>query len=206
MCKGAGRIADLRENTVGAPRRIITGHDEEGRSVVLIDGGPGRVVNIDALGVTDYEVWGTDSMPAPIARVPEDPSGREFNLPPTKNGTVFRIAVFGPDPERSEDDAAGAAASAFTILDPSASKWAPGQHPGMHRTETVDYAIVLDGTISMILDVGEIEMSAGDVLVQMGTTHAWVNRSGAPATVAFILVDAKFEPDLQADFDAQGGH
>jgi hypothetical protein len=185
---------------------VITGHDEQGRSVVLIDGGPGNVINVEALGVMDYEIWATDAMPAPIARVPEDPSGRPFNLPPTKNGTVLRIAEFGPDPERDESDAGSAAASAFDLLDPSASKWEPGAHPGMHRTETVDYAIVLEGTINMILDVGEVVLHAGDVLVQMGTTHAWVNRSGKTTKVAFVLVDAAFEPDLAADFEAQGGH
>jgi quercetin dioxygenase-like cupin family protein len=75
-----------------------------------------------------------------------------------------------------------------------------GRHPLMHRTESIDYAIVLSGEITMLLDEGEVLLKAGDILVQVGTNHAWVNRSNAPAVVAFVLVDGKFEPELATQF------
>jgi uncharacterized cupin superfamily protein len=70
----------------------------------------------------------------------------------------------------------------------------------MHRTETIDYAIVLSGEITMLLDEGEVLLKAGDVLVQCGTNHAWSNRSGAPCIVAFVLLDGEFEPELAKQF------
>ena len=76
-----------------------------------------------------------------------------------------------------------------------------GRHPIMHRTETIDYAIVIDGEITMLLDDSEVVLRAGDVLVQNGTNHAWVNRSGKFCTIAFVLVDGKFEEGLRAEFE-----
>jgi len=75
-----------------------------------------------------------------------------------------------------------------------------GRHPLMHRTETIDYAIVLSGEITMLLDEGEVLLKAGDVLVQCGTNHAWSNRSNAPCVVAFILIDGKFDSALAQQF------
>jgi uncharacterized cupin superfamily protein len=68
----------------------------------------------------------------------------------------------------------------------------------MHRTETIDYAIVVSGEITMLLDVGEVVLQAGDILVQCGTNHAWVNRSNAAAVVIFVLIDGEFEPGLRS--------
>ena len=70
----------------------------------------------------------------------------------------------------------------------------------MHRTETIDYAIILSGEITMLLDEGEVLLKAGDVLVQCGTNHAWSNRSNAPCVVAFVLLDGEFEPELAKKF------
>jgi uncharacterized cupin superfamily protein len=72
----------------------------------------------------------------------------------------------------------------------------------MHRTETIDYAIVVSGEIIMLLDVGEVLLKAGDILVQCGTNHAWVNRSNAPAVVIFVLIDGEFEPGLRSNLPA----
>jgi quercetin dioxygenase-like cupin family protein len=67
----------------------------------------------------------------------------------------------------------------------------PGEHPGMHRTQTVDYALMLQGELVAIMDEEETVLRAGDVLIQRGTNHAWANRSGQPARIAFILIDAQ---------------
>ena len=76
-----------------------------------------------------------------------------------------------------------------------------GRHPMMHRTETIDYAIVLSGEITMLLDDSEVLLKAGDVLVQVGTNHAWSNRSHKPCVIAFVLVDGEFDPALKASLE-----
>ena len=75
-----------------------------------------------------------------------------------------------------------------------------GRHPLMHRTETIDYAIVLSGEITMVMDETDVHLKAGDVLVQCGTNHAWSNRSNAPCVIAFVLVDGEFQPELKEAF------
>ena len=75
----------------------------------------------------------------------------------------------------------------------------PGAHPLMHRTESVDYGIVLEGELTLVLDGGETVLGAGDIVIQRGTSHAWANRSGRMARMAFILVDGAFEPGLGPD-------
>ena len=79
------------------------------------------------------------------------------------------------------------------------------RHPFMHRTETVDYAVVLEGEIVMLLDDDEVHLKAGDVLIQRGTNHAWSNRSNKPAKMLYVLVDGAFDPELKAKFGT-GGH
>jgi hypothetical protein len=183
------------------PRRVVTGHDEQGRSVVVLDTGPGNVFINEALAVKSYEMWATDESPVSIVRIPADPMGRPITIPPMPHGTVIRVADFEPDPSlRGETEVAAAATQAFAQLDPTASQWEPGAHPGLHRTETVDYAIVVDGSIDMVLDVGEVHLEAGDLLVQHGTKHAWVNRSGGVTRLVFILMDGRFDPGLAAEF------
>ena len=75
-----------------------------------------------------------------------------------------------------------------------------GRHPLMHRTETVDYAVVLEGEITLLLDEGDVNLKAGDVVIQRGTSHAWSNRSGKPVKMLYVLIDGAFEPALAAQF------
>jgi quercetin dioxygenase-like cupin family protein len=143
-------------------RRIITGHDEQGKAIVLIDDEASNLRKSPS-GNTSNLMWCTDQMPADIAIGTgiEDMGARVIGTPPPVNGTRFTVN---------------------DIL--------PGGDPVMHRTETIDYVIVMSGEIEMDLDDSTVKLSAGDVMVQRGTNHAWVNRSGKPARVAFVLVDA----------------
>jgi naringenin degradation protein FdeH len=111
---------------------------------------------------------------------------------PDKRGTVLRINHFPPENEavRQMDPQASRAAFAALGNEKAATFGKGGRHPLMHRTETIDYAMVLD-------DV-DVELSAGDIVVQCGTNHAWSNRSNAPCVVAFVLIDGAFEPELAA--------
>jgi len=140
-------------------RRVVTGHDENGRAVVKIDeitknrpsGRPGRSACV---------VWTTESFPVDNT-VDEDGGKRQVGTT-LKNGTVFRVVEF-----------------------------APGVSPRNHRTDSVDYAAVMSGEIDMELDDSVVHLKAGDVLVQRGTIHNWVNRGTEPCVMVFVLIDAK---------------
>jgi mannose-6-phosphate isomerase-like protein (cupin superfamily) len=126
-----------------------------------------------------------------------DRSLNHVGVPPVTNGTVFRIVDFVPAPAHA------APVDHHQILismgvDPATQGY--GRHANTHRTRTVDYAIVLDGEIDMLLDDSEIHVKAGDVLVQQGTNHAWVNNGTKPCRIAFILIDAKTPPVWQQDW------
>jgi mannose-6-phosphate isomerase-like protein (cupin superfamily) len=158
------------------PRRVVTGHSPDGTSVVVSDG-PVRVSReIPEDGVAFHEIWNTTGAPAPLtAAEPVDPTERELAVPPPPLGTKIRINEFQPG-----------------FLDER------GLQSPVHRTASVDYGIVLEGEITLVLDDSEVVLRAGDVVVQRGTDHAWANRGETVAKVAFILVDAEFTPDLLA--------
>ena len=168
-------------------RRVVTGHDPRGRSVIVSDGPSPHVLTIP--GRTDFaltNLWVTDRAPASNAGN-ADAAARPVVLEPPKNGAIFRVVEFPPDqaPGGFDRKAAFSAMGADHAMDPSASR-----HPGMHKTDTVDFALVLSGEIWALMDEGETLLRAGDTLVQRGTNHAWSNRSTQPCLVAFILVSA----------------
>ncbi|MBO6784202.1 MAG: cupin domain-containing protein [Alphaproteobacteria bacterium] len=166
-------------------RRIVTGHDSEGRSTVLYEGPAPNPVKRKA-GWTATVLWHTDSMPARYAD--DDRALGEFGVEPPKHGTIFRTVEFPPDSETGEAD--NAEVLAELGLDPAQNAARPDVHHTLHRTDTVDYLIVLTGEIDMQLDTGEVHLEAGDVVVQQGTVHAFRNRSDSPCLVAAVLVDA----------------
>ena len=174
-------------------RRIITGHDAQGRSVILSDDVSPHVMPImdePNFAVTDF--WKTAVTPADNGtQTSEDPCRLPIQVAPSANGSVFRVVQFPPD----KDWAAKAAAMGGAVpIDETAKAAHTGgtvRHAHMHRTRSIDYAIVLSGEIWAVMDEGETKMTAGDVLIQRGTNHAWANRSNAPCVVAFVLIDAK---------------
>jgi quercetin dioxygenase-like cupin family protein len=182
----------------GYVRRVVTGHDADGRAIVLSDGAAPFVHTSELRpGYASTDVWRTGETPAPIsAQEPEPTLGPRRQLP-TKRGSVIRINTLVPDATQKFDAShvkelfAGMGNAAASTFDKNA------RHPMMHRTETVDYAIVLEGEITMLLDDSEVVLKAGDVLVQRGTNHAWSNRGTTPAKIAFILIDGAYEDELQ---------
>jgi mannose-6-phosphate isomerase-like protein (cupin superfamily) len=171
-------------------RRIVTGHDAKGKAVVLFDSAL-RAKQRGNNGMT--MLWVTTEFPVNVA-VSADTAQTQVGVPPPANGTIFRIVDFAP---AAPQGAAGAAVDHHQILismgiDPATQGHA--RHANTHRTRTIDYAIVLDGEIDMLLDDGEIRVKAGDVLVQQGTNHAWVNNGTKPCRIAFILIDGKTPP------------
>ena len=171
-------------------RRVVTGHDAAGRSVLVTDGPAPHVYRRSPGSAVVTELWETRSAPADNQDNSEVTDHR-FRLAPPRNGTVFRVIEYPPDKQRiaaleqqraSADDGSGHGA-AFDRGSP--------RHPGFHKTSSVDYAIVLSGEIYAMMDEGEVLLTAGDVLIQRGTNHAWSNRSDEPAYLAFVLVDAE---------------
>lgn len=142
------------------------------------------------MGLTNTLLWVTDSVPASLAS-PEDAAIRKVGIAPPAGGTIFRVIEFAPQKDVTADYETRLKLIQAIGLAPEGPSRERPRDPGMHRTRTMDYAVVLSGEIDMLLDDSEVHLKAGDVVVQRGTNHAWVNRGDAPCQVAFILVDAK---------------
>ena len=181
-------------------RRIVTGHDAEGKAVILEDGPPPRVSRVGGeLGPMFYEVWNTRETPARIDRASGEPAEDGISLAPPKNGTRIRVLDIPPDADSLKDltpEQARAHFASIRAAEASSHTGASSRHAFMHRTETVDYGIVLEGELVLMVDQGETLCRAGDIIVQRGTNHGWANRSGKPCRIAFILIDGQFEDGL----------
>jgi quercetin dioxygenase-like cupin family protein len=172
-------------------RRVVTGHDAQGRAVVAMDGPATSVLHrASRPGVALTDLWATSD--SPLARMDGDPVDRPVVLHPPPGGTVFRIIQF--DPEDPDAMARADGTAAFAAMGAAGSVVAGARHPYMHRTDTIDYAVVLQGSITMLLDDQDVELGAGDVVIQNGTNHAWANRGHGPCLMAFVLVDASPGP------------
>ena len=181
-------------------RRVVTGHNQDGRAVVISDmPAPFVALNEHRPGWSATDIWRTNETPATIVSAAREPTLGPRRQLPAKSGTVLRINTFPPETAAARDVDVEASRRAFAALgNDQASTFAKGgRHPMMHRTETIDYAIVLSGEITMILDEQDVLLKAGDVVIQCGTNHAWSNRSDAPCVVAFVLIDGAFDPELK---------
>jgi quercetin dioxygenase-like cupin family protein len=144
-------------------RRIVTGHDENGKAVVVIDGRPENR-RTSATGNSSTLIWSTVRTPADIGtgKVIEDMGARVLGTPPPVNGTRFTV-----------------------------NEIVPGATAVMHSTESLDYVIVISGEVEMDLDDSTVKLRTGDVMVQRGTNHAWRNPGNTTAVIAFVLIDAE---------------
>jgi mannose-6-phosphate isomerase-like protein (cupin superfamily) len=139
-------------------RRVVTGHDANGRAIVKIDEIAKNQVS-SRPGATASVVWTTEGLP--IDNTGEDDAGLRKTGTTLDNGTVFRILEL-----------------------------APGVSPRNHRTDSIDYAVVMSGEVDMVLDDTTVHLKAGDVLVQRGTIHNWINRGTVACVIAFVLIAA----------------
>ncbi len=163
-------------------RRVVAGHDEHGKAIVLFDG-EATNTRRPTKEIESTLLWVTDSSPARNDGR-SDAANRTIGIAPPKHGSIFRVVTFAP--EGSEHDA-----GAMSYLARSGAEQKEGaRHPGMHLTHSVDYAIIMRGEIDMILDDTEVHLRAGDVVVQRGNNHAWSNKGSEPCTIAFVLIDA----------------
>jgi mannose-6-phosphate isomerase-like protein (cupin superfamily) len=181
-------------------RRIVTGHDDVGNAIIQSAETPPRVQIVgNGEGPTFYEVWNTRETPAVIDRASGEPFEAQLTLAPPKHGTRIRVIDFPSETANLTQVDRGRAQALFAEIgaaDASTHAGTDTRHPHMHRTETIDYGIVLDGEITLLVDDGEVTAQAGDIVVQRGTNHAWANRSGRSCRIAFILVDGQFTDGL----------
>ncbi len=169
-------------------RRVLTGHDAQGRSTFIADGEAPNVKEMASMpGLALTDLWETAGAPARNDG-DKDAAARPVRLEPPRNGTLLRIVEFPPDSAwRGSADGR----EAFKSIGAGHAKDKASSDPMMHKTSTVDYIIVLRGEIYAILETGEKLLRAGDVLVQRGTNHSWSVRGGEPCIVAAVLVNAK---------------
>ena len=180
--------------------RVVTGHDSDGKAIVASDGPLPTVVEIAAIpGTVFHEVWSTQGAPAPVDNG-ADPTTGPLMLPPPQQGTRMRFVDIPPDTPEFIAHGAGRMKQAFAqIGDEKASTvQAHSPHPLMHRTESVDYGIVIDGEMTLVLDDSEVLLKPGSVVIQRGTNHAWANRSGRPCRMLFVLIAGRYEPSIAA--------
>jgi hypothetical protein len=148
-------------------------------------------------GLAFTEVWNTSSTPARVDNAPDPTVGRTPQTTPPAGGTIIRVVDIPPEgpggPQVSAEQAAALLASVG--LDHPEARGTT-RHPFMHRTQTIDYGIVLSGEIYLVLDDEEVHLRAGDIVVQRGTIHAWSNRSDAVCRMAFVLVDGRYGDDV----------
>ncbi|MEU6147702.1 cupin domain-containing protein [Streptomyces sp. NPDC047081] len=180
-------------------RRIVTGHDAADRAMITQDAPPTRVLEIGGPGgPTFYEVWNTRETPAVIDRQSGEPTEDRLVLGPPEQGTRLRVIDFPPEDDRIRNLTGAEAAEKFGEMgDADAARSTAGApHPLMHRTQTIDYGIVIEGELTLVLDDGETTLRAGDIVIQRGTNHAWANRSAANCRVAFVLIDGQYTDGL----------
>lgn len=181
-------------------RRVVTGHDSNGVAIIQEDSAVPRVQRVGGeTGPLFHEVWNTTSTPVLIDADSGEPPEDQILLAPPKGGTRIRVLDIPPEGDNlnglSEEDRRAHFAE-VGAADAVAGGNAAKRHPFMHRTETVDYGIVLDGELVLIMDEGETTVRAGDIVIQRGTNHGWANRSDRNCRICFVLIDGEFIGDL----------
>ena len=169
-------------------RRVVTGVNAAGKAVVIQDGLAPKTTSRPAISVEGAMLWVTQETPTNLARY-DDPTLEDMGVAPPAGGSILRVVDFLPTP--------GEIDNAAFLREMGLSEGHGGAHAFMHRTRSIDYAIVLEGEIDMLLDEGEVHVKAGDILIQRGTNHAWVNRGEVPCRIAFVMVDAVDYPPAE---------
>lgn len=185
-------------------RRIVTGHDSNGKAIILEDCDAPRVTEMGGDdGPAFHEIWTTGAMPAMIDRASGEPHEDRVSLLPPTNGTRIRVIDAPPETASDKEITADQAQMMFDMINAPNVKTryaeSDAPHPLMHRTETLDYAIILEGEMTLILDDSETVVRAGDIVIQRGTNHSWANRGKTKCRAIFVMIDGKFERDLTSD-------
>lgn len=173
---------------IGTVRRIVTGHDEKGRSVIVGDEAvaPDNVDN-------EIVIWATAQTPVDNAGEPKPPRPAH-PLEPPSGGSVLRVVEFPPESalaDLSDEQRREFMANIFAKMGAAHTRVDTSRSPGMHKTRTMDYVILLSGELTLLMEEGETTLKAFDVVINRGANHDWVNRGSEPARIAALLVDAR---------------
>lgn len=178
--------------------RVVTGHDAKGKSTVYSNGPLPCVVEMSAIpGLIFHEVWETSGAPVRVDNAPDPTQGPVLhNAPPA--GTRIRFVDLPPDASYLNDGDSRITAlfeqvsytEGLTVKDDS-------PHPMMHRSEAVDYCVIIEGELYLVLDDSEVLLRPGSVVVQRGTNHAWSNRSDKPCRLLFVQLDGRYDPAVK---------
>lgn len=178
--------------------RVVTGHDADGQAVISEAGPLPTSIALAAIpGTVFHEIWSTEGTPPRVDNGP-DPTLGPLVLSPPRHGTRIRIVDIPPDTEEFLREGSSRMGAAFTEIGEAGASTvnAGSPHPLMHRTESIDYGVVLEGELTLVLDKGEVDLKPGHVVVQRGTNHAWANRSGKVCRMLFVLIDGVFAPEI----------
>ncbi|WLH14748.1 cupin domain-containing protein [Pseudomonas hefeiensis] len=180
-------------------KRVVTGHDEQGLARVASSGPTFNNFALKAVpGTVFYEVWNSTNSPALLDNG-DDPTTKPLQLSPSTLGNLIRVVDIPPDSVQNQVSEADAAAAFAEIGESHAGTGTTdSRHKLMHRTETLDYGIVTEGEVWLVLDKEEVHLKRGDIVVQRGTNHAWSNRTEHPARMVFILHDGRYSDELVA--------
>jgi len=168
-------------------RRVVTGHKDGKATIMFNDLAPNatEVKGWKGLGIT--ELWVTNESPIDNAQWGTDQGARPMRHDPTPHGSIFRVVEFPPE-SAGEIDTKTAFEAMGSHNKPRAEDSA--KHPSMHKTNSIDYLVVIAGEMWMVMEEGEVLLRQGDCIVQRGTNHAWVNKSDKPCLLAAILIDS----------------
>lgn len=159
----------MSESDHRAPRRVVTGHDKQGRSIVVSDEAA-KIWAVGDRGFLLYDLWRTKETPALLTADEPDPVEVPLDFNIDQHGVRMRMIDIPPSGE-------------------AAAVW-------MHRTNSLDYGYVIDGEVTLLLDESELTLRAGDIIVQRGTNHAWTNRSTRRCRMLVVMIGAEFAPDI----------
>ncbi len=180
-------------------RRVVTGVGADGKAIVVQDGLAPRTNERPAAKLEGAVIWITDETPTDLSKYTDPTLREEIGIGPPAGGTLMRIVDFLPAPENLDN-------SEFLKdlgIDDDSQKPSSG-HAFMHRTKTLDFALIMSGEIDVGIDDTEVHLVAGNVVVQRGTNHAWVNRGSKPCRIAFFMVDARDYPPPTAKAFPEG--
>jgi hypothetical protein len=187
----------MTESATKPVRRIVTIDDAEGKSLAIADGpSPDRTADPARPGFVSERIWVTDASPPQIGAYRDAVLHHPRRLEPPRGGSVCRIVTFPPDDVFRGKVGAAEVEAFFRVMgSPAASTYSAqgphkAAHPYMQKTPTLDFCLVLEGEITLVLDTAEVHLKAGDTVVQRGTNHAWSNRSNGPCRIAFSSHDA----------------
>lgn len=185
--------------TLPAIHRVVTGHDPDGKAIIASNGPLAAIVELAAVpGMIFHEVWETGATPAPVDNRADPTTGPMMHGAP-KNGTRIRFVDLPPDTNYLAEADTRMKALFEEVNNVEGLTTKPNSpHPMMHRTESIDYGIVIEGELTLILDDSEVPLKPGSVVVQRGTNHAWANRTDRPCRMLFVQIDGQYAPSIAA--------